>query len=271
MKWHIGCSGFHYKEWKDHFYPPKLPQRRWFEYYSSRFDTLELNVTFYRFPQLKSLQNWYTVSPSHFYFSVKAPRLITHYKQFRECGQLLDDFYTTIAEGLQDKLGPVLFQLPPAYAYTPERLFLLTENMRSGFRNVIEFRHASWWIPEVYEALKKSAIIFCGINHPGLPIDPIVNNSIAYYRFHGVPKRYYSSYTETELKTIADELLANNELKECWIYFNNTASLAAIENALWLKQYIGDDTNTIGIDDDKKKAVEKSDQRKNTKRKFPKI
>src|ERR1700747_49503 len=112
MKWFIGCSGFHYKEWKGIFYPEKLPQRKWFEYYSSRFNTLELNTTFYRFPQLGVLQNWYEKSPADFRFSVKAPRLITHYKQFNDSRQLLADFYGTIREGLQDKLGPVLFQLP---------------------------------------------------------------------------------------------------------------------------------------------------------------
>jgi uncharacterized protein YecE (DUF72 family) len=250
MKWHIGCSGFHYKEWKEHFYPAALPQRRWFEYYSFRFDTLELNVTFYRFPQLKSLQNWYTISPSHFYFSVKAPRLITHYKQFRDCEQLLDDFYNTITEGLQEKLGPVLFQLPPAYAYTAERLALLIENMRAGFRNVIEFRHQSWWNTEVYDALKRSGTIFCGISHPGLPIDTIVNNSVAYYRFHGIAKRYYSAYTQKELKAMADSLLTNKRVKEVWVYFNNTATMAAIENAVWLKSYI--ESNDPGSNEKRK-------------------
>src|ERR1043165_722031 len=108
MKWHIGCSGFSYKEWKDVFYPPRLPQRLWFDHYSSRFSTLELNVTFYRFPQLKMLQAWYDKSPGGFIFSVKAPRLITHYKQLKDCQDLLNDFYTVCRDGLKEKLGPLL-------------------------------------------------------------------------------------------------------------------------------------------------------------------
>src|SRR5262245_59274802 len=107
MNWHIGCSGFHYREWKGMFYPEKTPQRLWFEYYSSQFNTLELNVTFYRFPQLSFLQNWYQKSPENFQFTVKVPRLITHYKQFNETQDMLNDFYGTVKEGLKQKLGAV--------------------------------------------------------------------------------------------------------------------------------------------------------------------
>ena len=93
--YHIGCSGYHYRHWRGVFYPEKLPMRRWFEYYSQHFHTLELNVTFYRFPQLSFLENWYNQAPADFQFAVKAPQLITHYKQFHGVGQLLGDFYTT--------------------------------------------------------------------------------------------------------------------------------------------------------------------------------
>ena len=103
IKWHIGCSGFHYREWKHKFYPEKLPQKRWFEFYSTQFNTLELNVTFYRFPQLAVLEGWYERSPSDFSFAVKAPRLITHYKQFNECESLLNDFYDTVQKGLKER------------------------------------------------------------------------------------------------------------------------------------------------------------------------
>src|SRR5436189_4790855 len=112
MQYYIGCSGFHNKDWKKEFYPAGLPQTKWFEYYCTRFNTLELNTTFYRFPRIEFLQKWYQKSPAGFIFSVKAPRLITHYKQFNETTDLLHDFYSTIREGLKEKLGAVLFQLP---------------------------------------------------------------------------------------------------------------------------------------------------------------
>ncbi|HEU4862054.1 MAG TPA: DUF72 domain-containing protein, partial [Chitinophagaceae bacterium] len=114
-KWEIGCSGFHYKGWKGIFYPETLPQRAWFRFYAEKFNTLELNVTFYRFPVLKSLEKWHDVSPDNFSFAVKAPRLITHYKKFSDCARLLDDFYNLITKVLKNKLGPVFFQLPPKY------------------------------------------------------------------------------------------------------------------------------------------------------------
>jgi uncharacterized protein YecE (DUF72 family) len=238
MKWHIGCSGYHYSDWKEIFYPAGLPQKKWFEYYSSRFDTLELNVTFYRFPQLKFLQNWHAVSPPHFLFTVKAPRLITHYKKFNDCQSLLKDFYGTAIAGLDEKLGAVLFQFPPSFAYSAERLDLVIKNLSAETSNVMEFRHSSWWTKEVVAGLKKVKAIFSGISHPKLTDEVVVTNKIAYYRFHGVPDLYYSAYSHKKLQAIADALLKKKAVKEAYVYFNNTATIAAIKNALWLKKYV---------------------------------
>ena len=239
MKWHIGCSGFLYREWKEHFYPDKLPQRLWFAHYASVFDTLELNVTFYKFPQLKSLQKWYNTSPAHFSFSLKVPRLITHYKQMKDCESLLNDFYSTVEEGLKEKLGCVLFQFPPKFIYTAERLELILKNVKPGIRNVVELRDKSWWDKKIFKILKEHNIIFSGISHPTLPDhqEPVFNSEIAYYRFHGIPKLFYSEYSEADLKAVADEILKKKVLKEVFVYFNNTATPAAIKNALWLREY----------------------------------
>jgi uncharacterized protein YecE (DUF72 family) len=240
IKWEIGCSGFHYKEWKGIFYPGSLPQKEWFKFYTEKFNTLELNVTFYRFPVLKSLEAWYDTSPANFSFAVKVPRLITHYKKFSDCSRLIDDFYGLVTKGLKEKLGPVLFQLPPKYAYTKERLELIVGSMRKEFKNAIEFRDESWWLPEVFNSLKKEKIIFCGIDHPALPNNPVITNKTVYYRFHGRPRLYYSAYKKNDLKIIADSLLANNKVTEAYIFFNNTATQAAIKNAMSLKKYIYD-------------------------------
>src|SRR5262245_50088048 len=137
IAWHIGCSGFHYKEWKEVFYPKGVPQRAWFDHYCKFFDTLELNVTFYRFPQLSFLQNWYLKSSAHFLFAVKAPRLITHLKKFNETSSLLLDFYSTIRTGLQEKLGAVLFQLPAQVTYSDEFLQRIINQLDPSFTNVI--------------------------------------------------------------------------------------------------------------------------------------
>src|SRR6185503_15098005 len=145
IKWWIGCSGFHYKDWKGVFYPSDIPQTKWFEYYCRHFNTIELNVTFYRFPRPEALLKWYDRSPEKFKFSVKAPRLITHYKMFKESERMLGDFYASVYEGLHEKLGCILFQLPSRVPYSDEMLQRLVENLNPSFDNVLEFRDAGWW------------------------------------------------------------------------------------------------------------------------------
>jgi len=237
INWQIGCSGFHYKEWEGIFYPQSLPQKDWFKFYAEKFNTLELNVTFYRFPVLKSLETWYDTAPDNFSFAVKVPRLITHYKKFSDCSRLIDDFYTLITKGLKEKLGPVLFQLPPKYVYTNERLDLIVKSMHKEYKNVIEFRDASWWTDNVFNRLKKEKLIFCGIDYPGLPNDAIITNQVVYYRFHGRARLYYSAYKISELKIVADSIFENKKVTEANIFFNNTATEGAIKNADSLKKY----------------------------------
>ena len=238
IQWEIGCSGFHYKEWKGIFYPQALPQKEWFKFYSQHFNSLELNVTFYRFPVLSSLENWYTISPVDFKFAVKVPRLITHYKKFSDCTRLIDDFYGLVTKGLKEKLGPVLFQLPPNFPFSNERLELILKSVYIEYKNVIEFRDPSWWKRKVLTELRRYNITFCGVDYPGLDSSPIVTNKLAYYRFHGRPRLYYSAHKICDLKTVADTLVANKKLNEVFIFFNNTATKAAIRNARWLKKYI---------------------------------
>ncbi|QEC74737.1 DUF72 domain-containing protein [Mucilaginibacter ginsenosidivorax] len=238
IDWHIGCSGFHYTHWKNTFYPEGLAQRRWFEYYASHFKTLELNVTFYRFPKLSFLQNWYDISPDDFQFSVKAPRAITHFKQFHGTVDMLSDFYGTLKAGLQEKLGPVLFQLPPRLAYQEERLERILSQLDFNYKNVLEFRHASWWNPLVYERLAEAGVTFCGMSHPELPAQLVANTDTVYYRFHGVPNLYSSAYGEEALKKFLVEA-RSADIKEAWCYFNNDAAVAAIPDAQTLIRFTG--------------------------------
>ena len=242
MKYYIGCSGFSYKEWKGEFYPDKWPQKKWFEFYTSQFNTLELNVTFYRFPKLTTLQSWYDRSPQDFIFAVKAPRLITHYKKFNDTENLLQDFYGSIADGLKSKLGPVLFQLRRELVYTEELLGKLIHSMDNKFINVIEFRDSSWWTPAVGKALAKNKIIFCGISHPTLPDHFILHTPDVYYRYHGVPKLYYSEYDLSIIEAMAKKL-STPGLQHAYIYFNNTAHGAAIHNARQLIKMLNKERN----------------------------
>jgi uncharacterized protein YecE (DUF72 family) len=238
INWRIGCSGFHYKEWKDVFYPAKIPQRLWFDFYCKHFNTLELNSTFYHFPRLTTLQKWNATSPDDFVFSLKVPRLITHYKKFNETENLLADFYATVKEGLSNKTGAVLFQLPPQLHYSEDMLQKIINSMQDGFNNVIEFRSATWWKKEMFEKLAEHKITFCGVSHPKLANDLIINNDVVYYRFHGVPVIYKSAYENDFLKKIADEISANKKVKTAYLYFNNTFGVAALHNSKWLIDYI---------------------------------
>ncbi len=238
-KWYIGCSGFHYKEWKEVFYPKGLPQTKWFEHYCKHFNTIELNTTFYRFPRPEALQGWYNRSPEDFKFSVKAPRLITHYKHFIDCENMLGDFYGAVYEGLTDKLGCVLFQLPSRLLYSGELLERITKILDPSFDNVIEFRNESWWNKKVYNELKKHKITFCGISHPQLQDDVVKNTSILYYRFHGVPVLYKSQYPKEFIEQITNEIKASGISREAYIYFNNTWGTGAINNGRQMPKFIG--------------------------------
>src|SRR6516225_5571773 len=207
MNVYIGCSGFHNKDWRESFYPKGLPQKKWFNYYCSQFNSLELNTTFYRFPTQQLLQRFYDESPPAFKFSVKVPRLITHYKQFKKTESLLDDFYHCV-EGLKEKLGVVLFQLPGRIMFSEKLLEWINKSLDSRFNNIIEFRHASWWNEYVFYKLATKNITFCGASIKGLP-DELVNNShIIYYRFHGIEKSYYSEYSDEQIEQFTNELIA---------------------------------------------------------------
>jgi len=239
IKWHIGCSGFSYKEWKEEFYPKGLAQSKWFGYYTAHFNTLELNVTFYRFPTLKSLQGWYDKAPDEFSFSAKVPRSITHYKKFVGTESMMEDFYAVLKEGLKEKLSCVLIQLPPSFSYSEERLNSLLAHANLSFQNVIEFRHESWWREDVKLTLAKHKISFCGVSFPKISFDEaVVNTPISYYRFHGVPKLFYSEYDPAFIENIYQQISAHKTVKEAFIYFNNTASLAALHNAKYFQQLI---------------------------------
>lgn len=236
MEWHIGCSGFHYKHWKGTFYPDGLPQKKWFSFYTQHFNTLEFNVTFYRFPRLPVLRNWYDQAPGDFQFSVKAPQAITHFRQFHNTADMMSDFYGTIRAGLEQKLGPVLFQLPPRLRYEQKRLERILGQLDNTFDNVLEFRHPSWWQPTVYEQLAAKRVSFCGMSHPELPDEVVVNSPVVYYRFHGVPDLYRSSYSREALQRVLNSVRGQDGIEQAWFYFNNDAAVAAIPNAQLMMQ-----------------------------------
>lgn len=234
MKEIIGCSGFHYKHWKGKFYPDDVPQKKWFEYYCQHFSTLELNVTFYKFPTVPVLESWFKRSPDGFIFSVKAPRAITHYKKLHGARDMISEFYETIDQGLKEKLGCVLFQFPPNFVYSADRLQLIIQSLNPDFKNVVEFRHQSWWQQEIYDQLGKSRIGFCGMSHPDFPDEIICNTSHLYYRMHGGSQLYTSDYSHEDLQAFSQQLKKLKKADQAFIYFNNDVRGYAITNAKYL-------------------------------------
>jgi uncharacterized protein YecE (DUF72 family) len=239
IRWHIGCSGFHYKEWRDFFYPQGLAASKWFDYYTTQFNTLELNTSFYRFPTLSALEFWYKKAPEGFSFSAKMPRSITHFKKFEDTERMVNDFYTVLSAGLQEKLDCVLIQLPPQLKYSEEKLEKIITQADDRFKNVIEFRHESWWRNDVKQILAERNITFCGVSFPKIQYDEAeINTGVVYYRFHGVPQLFYSSYAPSFIESVFNQIRNHPVTSEAFIYFNNTASSAAVENARVLQDLV---------------------------------
>ena len=152
---------------------------------------------------------------------------------------MLNDFYELLREGLKEKMGCVLFQFPPQFVFSDERLEKILRQVNPLFNNVIEFRHDTWWRTDVKTQLKKNSISFCGVSFPKIKEDnAVINTPLAYYRFHGVPKLFYSEYDESFLRKIIMQFKKNKKVKTAYIYFNNTASLAALHNAKFVQNLV---------------------------------
>lgn len=234
---HIGCSGWYYWHWKGLFYPADLASGKWFEHYMTNFETVELNAPFYSWPSLTSVRKWISQAKDQpMVYTVKVCELITHIKRFTGTKTLVKDF-GFIADLLGDHMGCFLFQLPPSFHYTPGRLKAIIEQLDPKRRNVVEFRHASWWIKEVFDAFRKAGIIFCSCSGPRLPDQLVKTADDIYVRFHGTSKWYSHNYSADELQEWAKRIKASGA-KRIWVYFNNDRNAYAIKNAQTLASYL---------------------------------
>lgn len=232
MEIRVGCSGWQYDEWKEVFYPKKLPKKQWFEYYVQYFDIVELNYPFYRMPSELTVQRWYQQAPKDFRYSLKVNRAITHHKKFEKTERLLKDFYA-LTDFLKEKLGCILFQFPGSLHYQRKTLEKIIAQLDTAKHNVLEFRHASWWRAEVYEVLQQAGITFCIVDALGIPSNFVKTSDLFYMRLHGEIKWYVGNYSKHRLKQIV-EWVRKNQFKQCWIYFDNTANGDAPRNAFEL-------------------------------------
>jgi len=169
----VGTSGFSYPEWKGNFYPEKLPAKDMLRYYADRFPTVEINNTFYRMPKEELLQAWATQVPDTFTFVIKAPQRITHIKRLNDCGDVLRHLYA-VASTLGARLGPLLFQLPPNFKKDVARLQAFLAALPERRRVAFEFRNASWFDDETFDALRAAGVALCVADTGEEPVAPLV-------------------------------------------------------------------------------------------------
>jgi uncharacterized protein YecE (DUF72 family) len=182
---YVGCSGWFYWHWRGTFYPADLPTSRWFAHYAGRFKTVELNAPFYSWPTVATVGSWIRQAGRHqFVYTVKVCELITHIKRFAGTKTLVRDF-GLIADLAGPRMGCFLFQLPPSFHFTHARLKRILDQFDHRRRNVVEFRHKSWWNETVYEAFRETGTIFCSCSGPRLPEKLIQTADDIYIRFHG--------------------------------------------------------------------------------------
>jgi len=233
-KLYIGCSSYATPSWKNLFYPDSLPRKEWFDYYAKHFNTYEFNGSFYRFPTVQNLLSWHDKVPDDFKFSIKVPKTITHIKRMEECNKEIEEFYQISSEGLKTKLACILWQLPPSFSFSEDKLDTVLRVMSPNFKNVVEFRHGSWWREDVMTRLHENGVTFCNVNYPQLPTEIQQATSISYIRMHGNPQLFYSEYAKEDIEALYHQI-NNVGFHEVYVYFNNTASTGAIINALQLK------------------------------------
>lgn len=230
MRNYTGCSGFNYDHWIGNFYPEEVAKKRWLEFYAEKFDTVEINATFYNLPKEKTVENWYDRVPGNFRFTLKGSRFVTHQKKLNDPQEPVKKFYDLAAK-LGGKLGCILWQLPGSQHKDVDKLENFCRALSSDFRNVIEFRHKSWWHDDVYKVLKKHDITFCIVSAPGgISDEAVKTNSRVYVRFHGVNNWYRYHYSDDELKQWADKIESLNP-GQVYAYFNNDFEGHAPDNA----------------------------------------
>ena len=226
----VGCSGWFYWHWRDRFYPQSVPTSRWFDHYASHFRTVELNAPFYSWPTVAAVNGWNRqAGRRRFVYTVKVCELITHVRRFVGTKTLVRDF-SFIADLLGPRIGCFLFQLPPSIHYSPARLKRILDQLDPRLRNVVEFRHRSWWNRDVYSAFSDAGVIFCSCSGPRLPDELIRTADDIYVRFHGTTRWYRHDYSAEELKVWAERIRCSGA-KRVWAYFNNDRDCNAIKNA----------------------------------------
>ena len=236
---HIGCSGWNYADWRERVYPRGLPPRRWLERYAELFDTVEVNSTFYRLASRDAVATWAEQTPDDFVLALKASRYLTHFKRLTDMEQGVRRFYERIDPLVgTPKLGPIVWQLPESFHRDDERLASALQRLPPG-RHAFEFRHASWFEPNVYALLREHGVALVIGDHPARPFQSHeLTADWTFIRFHQGARGRRGNYAESELRTWQRRISQWRRRAEVYAYFNNDWEAFAVRNARRLKSML---------------------------------
>jgi uncharacterized protein YecE (DUF72 family) len=229
----VGTSGYNYPEWKGSFYPPALPAARMLPYYAARFPTVEINYTFYRMPTEKLVGGWAAQIPSPYKLTLKAPRRITHDSRLRNCGELVKAF-CGVAGTLGDKLGALLFQLPPSAKKDVPLLDAFLDDLPPKVCAAFEFRHASWQDDEIFDRLAARNLALCVADSEKMSTPVRVTAEYAYFRLRD------EGYTPDDIARWADTIArATSACRDVFVYFKHEEEGKGPELARMLMDALG--------------------------------
>lgn len=231
---YIGTSGWHYAHWVGSFYPEGTEPGAFLSFYAGEFRSVEINNTFYRLPERETLEEWRAITPAGFLFACKASRYITHMKKLKDPEQTTRRFFEVIT-ALDDKLGPILFQLPPYWRLNAERLKHFLALLPQGFRYAFEFRDESWFTQEVCDLLARRGAAFCAYDFDRRQSPIHVTANFTYVRLHGPDGPYRGQYDARTLALWAKRILAwRKSGLDVYFYFDNDEAGYAAQDALRL-------------------------------------
>ena len=239
----IGTSGWQYRDWRGRFYPEKLPQREWLAHYGERFETVEINNSFYRLPPLETFRQWRAAVPEGFVVAVKASRYLTHVKRLADPEEPVQRLMDRAA-GLGDRLGPILLQLPPNLQADPARLDATLACFGPKVRVAVEVRHRSWFegaaADEVRAVLTDRHAAWVMADGGAVDLPQWVTADWSYIRFHRGTGRPESCYTRPALEKWARRLaeLCGSD-RDVYCYFNNDGNGCAVRDARWFAAALG--------------------------------
>jgi uncharacterized protein YecE (DUF72 family) len=237
---HIGTSGWHYKHWRGPFYPADQRPAGMLAFYVRRFDTVEINNSFYRLPSPEALENWRKQTPPNFRFAVKGSRFITHMKKLKDPAAALANFLPRV-EILGKKLGPIVFQLPPGWQCNLDRLEAFLQELPRSHRYAFELRNTTWHNEAVYARLRRYNAAFCIYELDRFESSHEITADFTYVRLHGPGGKYQGSYSTERLTAWSEQIRQwRKNLKAIYVYFDNDQSGFAAHNAVELRKLIGE-------------------------------